>query len=616
MGPWSLVPSLHAGTASPSNRPPAARRWITNAAFALLLVYTWSQGRSVAEHAATHGADSAPGWNGVRFREVAGASGISFRHQPTRVDPKVANLAPHLIAVGAAVSVVDADVDGLPDLYAVTSADHQPNALWRNQGDGSFEDVAARAGVADLNRDGHGASMGSTWADIDNDGDPDAYLYKWGHPQLLRNDLGAGGELAFTDITEVAGVDRWMSSHGATFLDRDLDGDLDLYVTGYFPEEHDLWDLKSTRIMHDSFEFSHNGGKNYLYDGDGRGGFVDVTDAAGLDSTLWTYAVVAADFDRDGWPDLYVANDYGPEELLRNRDGRTFARVDGIGLEKESKSGMCVTLGDVSNEARPAVYVTNISKAGYLFQGNNLRVSELDEGRGMEQIAKGQVADCGWAWGAQFGDLDNNGYQDLVVVNGFISASKERDYWYQMSKIGLANEAVIVDAAKWPPLDDRSLSGYERTRVLLNLTGDESSFVEVGLRVGVSDLNDGRAVARLDLDDDGLLDLVVANQNGPLLLYRNETDNHAAWVGFRLQGTQSNRDALGAEVIVTFREGRQLQIVTAACGFSSQNDRRLHFGLGKDPGDFQVHVRWPSGITQDLSGLAPGQYHTLMEPAR
>jgi len=590
---------------TPGN-PNRIKRALVHAGFAGLVAFTWYEGRLAP---AVREAPRPGKASGIRFREVAREVGIDFVHGATTVDPDVANIAAQITAVGAAVSVCDADGDGHPDLYAISSADGAANALYRNRGDGTFEDVAARAGLAELNVPGELACMGSVWADYDNDGDQDVFVYGWGQGQLLRNE----GQLRFVRVTAESGLAFRANSNAATWFDYDEDGWLDLYVTGYFAEEHDLRALETTRIMHDSFEFARNGGRNRLYRSLGDGTFEDVTEEAGVGSTRWTYAAVAADFDRDGWPDLYLANDYGPEELFLNRDGERFELASGIGLEGESKSGMCVALGDVWSQGKLSVFVTNISRRGYLFQGNNLRVSMLDVQGPMLQLADGDVADCGWAWGAQFGDLDDDGFQDLVVANGFISASRERDYWYQMSKISLATGDVVADAALWPAFEDRSLSGFERTRVLRNLGTSTARFVEIGREVGLDDHYDGRAVALADLDGDGRLDVVIANQRGPLLVYKNESEGSGRWIAFDLRGTLGNRDAIGAEVELEFADRRQLQVVTSACGFAAQNERRLHFGLGSDPGAVRAVVRWPSGARTQLEDPELDRVHVVTE---
>lgn len=543
----------------------------------------------------------------LRFTDGTGAAGITFRHARADIDDRVAAIEAQITATGASVSICDSNGDGLLDLYACTSAEGEPNALYENQGDGTFQDVAEAVGLADMNRPGEGCSNGSVWADYDNDGDQDCFVVKWGHGQLMRND----GE-SFSDVTAELGLRHWINSNHANWFDYDRDGRLDLFIAGYFREEHDLWQLETSRIMHDSFEFSRNGGRNRLFHQEPDGTFREVSEELGIEGDRWTYASVAADFDQDGWQDLFLANDYGSEELWRNLGGTGFQLVEDIGLTGESKSGMCVALGDLWNGERLGVYVTNISKRGYLFQGNNLRENLVPLGLGFAQRAVMPVIDCGWAWGAQFTDLDNDGWQDLVVVNGFISASKERDYWYQMSKISLATGDVVADAAQWPELGDRSLSGFERTRAFLNNRRKGVSFREVGLELGLDDRLDGRAVVSADLDGDGLPELVVANQDGPLLLYHNEGPG-GSWVQLDLEGTRSPRDAYGARVELTHGDRKQLRVHTAASGFSSQAGPRLHFGLGEHSGPVDLKITWPSGHVEERRGLAANETHRIVE---
>lgn len=551
---------------------------------------------------------------GFRLRERGAERGIAFRHRETTLDPKLDNVAPHVSGMGAAVSLVDFDNDGWTDLYATSSRFGTPNALLRNEA-GRFRDVGASAGLADVNREGQGVSMGSIWADFDGDGFEDVFLYKWGRQQLFRS----RGDGTFEDVSARAGVDRWMNSNSACWLDYDRDGFLDLYVAGYFREDVDMWNLASTRIMQESFEFAQNGGHNVLWRNRGDGTFEDVTARTGCDSTRWTLAVAAADMDGDGFVDLYLANDYGPEELFRNVGGERFERALGAGLEESSKSGMSVTLGDFENDGTLGVYVTNISNAGHLFQGNNLRRNRLAKNGKLYNIADASssvsraIVDCGWAWGAQFGDLDNDGRLDLFVTNGFVSASKERDYWYGMSKVAGGASEIFEDAKFWEPMGDASLSGYEQSRVLHNLGG--GVFRDVASAVGVTDLEDGRAVAFGDLMNRGALDAVVANQRGPLQVYENEVAPGRGWVQLRLRGRGANTSAIGAMVELAFGGAKQVQCVQAGSGFCAQNDRRLHFGLGAATAIDSARVRWPSGRVQELAALELNRLNVIEEPA-
>src|SRR5216110_2299481 len=565
----------------------------------------------------------------IHLNDVAHASGIDFVHQSPTLDRKVAHIAAHIAALGACVSVADVNNDGWPDLYFTSSRFGAANALYINQKDGTFRDAATEAGIGTLNRAGEGVSMGAVWGDYDNDGFEDLLVYKWGYPQLFHN-LGNG---RFEDVTAQSGLRTWMNSNGAVWFDFDRDGLLDLYITGYFRSDIDFWHLTTTRIMQHSWEFASNGGKNLLFKNLGNGHFKDVTDSLGVGSTRWTLAAASADFNDDGWPDLYLANDYGPEELFLNHEGRHF-ELARAGLEDDSKSGMAVTLGDVYNRGRLDAFITNISEKGFLFQGNNLRINFLKELGRFDEVASGVVADAGWACGAQFGDLNNDGWLDLIVLNGFISADSGRDYWYAMSKIAGAQGNIFEDAKNWPPIGTASLSGYERSRVLLNR--GTAGFVDVAEAAGVTDLLDGRSVAMADLFNRGTLDVVVANEKGRALVYKNELPGSSPspeepalsaakgrggqrvrthWIELKLVGTRSNRSAIGAEVTAEIGPGRQRQVVDGGSGFCSQNDRRLHFGLG-DQRLGRVTIRWPSGQTQVLDGVTIDQLHVITEPPR
>src|SRR2546426_3490410 len=582
-----------------------SRRFIVIAAFVAAI------GAVVILHAgATSSALSAS--ESIHLGEVAHASGIDFVHQSATLDPRVNHIAAHIAALGACVSVADVNNDGWPDLYFTTSRFGASNALYLNQKDGTFRDVAADAGVGAVNRAGEGVSMGAVWGDYDNDGLEDLLVYKWGYPQLFHN-LGNGH---FEDVTAQSGLRTWMNSNGAVWFDFDRDGLLALYITGYFRSDIDFWHLKTTRIMQASWEFASNGGKNLLFKNLGNGRFKDVTDSMGVGSTRWTLAAAAADFNDDGWPDLYLANDYGPEELFLNHEGKRF-ELARAGLEDDSKIGMAVAIGDVYNRDRHDVFVTNISERGFLFQGNNLRINFLKELGRFDEVAKGIVADAGWAWGAQFGDLNNDGLLDLVIVSGFISADTGRDYWYAMSKIAGAQGNIFEDAKNWPPIGNASLSGYERPRVLLN-RGREG-FVDVAEAAGITHRLDGRSVAVADLFNRGALDVIIANAKGRSLLdrYTLSSAGKGHTVELKLIGTRSNRSAIGAEVTAEFGGVKQRQVVSGGTGFCSQNDRRLHFGLGGGQNRLgRVTIRWPSGTVQTLENLAMDQLHVITEPSR
>ena len=548
---------------------------------------------------------------GFYLEEVARSSGVNFIHQAPTLDRQLDHIMPQVASMGAAVSIVDFDRDGWADIYVTNSGEGSKNSLYRNMGDGSFSDVAAKLGVADLNQAGTGVSMGAVWGDYDNDGYEDLFLYKWGRPELFHNDAGR----AFTRVTDKAGLPSWVNANTAVWFDFDSDGLLDLFLGGYYAEDVDLWHLKTTRMMPESFEYAKNGGRKYLFHNLRNGLFEEVSQKVGIDTRRWALAATAADLRGTGHPDLFIANDYGISELYVN-DGkrfRDFGRQAGVGFSP--KSGMSAAVGDILNQGQYAIYVSNISEEGVLIQGNNLWVPKqgtAGDSLQYDNLARAMDVELGgWSFGAQFGDLNNDGNLDLYLVNGYVSANRNTNYWYDFSKIAGGNSTIISDAAHWPAMEGRSLSGYQQKRAWLN--DGTGKFINVAQAVGATDTYDGRAVALVDLWNRGVLDVVVANQRGPLLIYKNTVTPDNQWIDFELEGTASNRSAIGAEVRL-FRNGQQqVQQVSGGSGFCAQNQRQLHFGLGKQPRLEKAEIRWPSGKVETIKTLVAGQRYKIKE---
>ncbi|HXC00555.1 MAG TPA: CRTAC1 family protein [Terriglobales bacterium] len=554
--------------------------------------------------------------HGFYLEEVSHAAGINFVHQSPQLDPKLERIMPEVASMGASVSIVDFDRDGWPDIYVTNSAIGSKNALYRNMHDGTFKDVAGEMGIADVNQPGTGVSTGAVWGDYDNDGYEDLFLIKWGRPELFHNDQGRG----FTRVTEQAGLPPWANANTAVWFDYDGDGLLDLFVGGYYSEDIDLWHLTTTRIMPDSFEYAKNGGRKYLFHNLGDGKFEEVSEKVGINSRRWALAAAAADLRGTGHPDLFVANDYGVSELYFN-DGHRFHEVgEQTGIGFAPKSGMNAAFGDILNQGKYAVYVSNISEDGILIQGNNLWMPK--EGTAGDTLKYQNLARDfgvelgGWSFGAQFGDLNNDGTLDLYLTNGYISLDRNRSYWYDFSKVAGGNSSIIGDAKNWPAFEGRSLSGYQTKRLWLN--DGAGKFVDVAQAVGATDTYDGRSVALVDLWNRGALDVVVANQNGPLLLYKNTVAPENQWVEFELEGTGSNRgsnrSAIGAQVTLFWNNQQQIQEISGGSGFAAQNDRRLHFGLGRNPHVEKAVIRWPSGKIQTIDDPATDQLHKIKEP--
>jgi enediyne biosynthesis protein E4 len=556
-------------------------------------------------------ADSAIESFGFYFSEVSRQSGIDFVHHSPMLDPRIDPILPQIASMGASVSVCDFDNDGWNDLYVTNSSFGYSNALYQNQKDGSFKDVAESLGVADLNREGSGVSMGSVWADYDNDGYEDLFVYRWGKPELFKNEEGK----RFVKVTDKSGLPSWINANTAIWFDYNSDGFVDLFIGGYFREDVNLWLLNDTKILTESFEYSQNGGRNFLFKNRKDGTFIDVTVETGLTSTRWTLAAGAADINQDGYPDLFIANDYGISEFYINEKGKKFDEIHEsalIGLTP--KSGMNVSFGDIYNKGQMGIYVSNITEEGILLQGNNFWVPIKDKEKFLYANLAQQagIESGGWSYGAQFGDFNNDGFTDLYLANGYISAKKGTSYWYDYSKVTSGNKAIISDIKNWPSMRGRSQSGFQRNKIWLN--DGSGHFRDVAKYVGGDEHLDSRAVATADLWNRGVLDVIVANQNNRLLILKNNVNSENHWIAFELKGTRGNRSAIGATVSLYRGSQSLVQIVSGGIGFCSQNQRRLQFGLGKTSAIDKAVITWPDGNQQILKDIQVDRLIQIREP--
>ncbi|MCB2262222.1 MAG: FG-GAP-like repeat-containing protein [Candidatus Thiosymbion ectosymbiont of Robbea hypermnestra] len=537
---------------------------------------------------------------GPRFEDVAQKAGTVFSHARARFHPSVQPIMPWLTAGGAGVAVGDYDRDGLDDIYVVTSREDAPNALFRNKGDFQFENVAAELGVADVNGEETGTSGHAIWFDYDGDGWLDLLLVRFGQLGLFRNVQGR----AFEEKTREAGLSKLLNSLAAAAFDYDRDGDLDLYLGGYFPEK-DFNRLPDTKVLFDSWETAKNGGPNYLFRNNGDGTFTDVTAAAGVEDTGWSMAVGHGDLDNDGWQDLYVANDFGGDTVFRNQGDGTFADVTRSVIGIDTKKGMNAEIADYNNDGLLDIYVTNMTEP-YLHECNMLWENQ-GEFRFSDVSTETGSCDTGWGWGAKFFDADNDGLQDLYVANGFISAGAE-DYMHKLLDFVFEEGIDLRDATQWPDMAGYSMAGYERNYFLHQRFG---TFVSVGAAAGVDDEGDARGVATADFDLDGRMDFAVTNVAGPLRLFRNVTEPTGGWVGFVLRQATANPFAVGGRIAIEAGGERMLREVAVGTGFNSQSTLGAHFGLGRADKIDKVTVTWPDGVSETLEPPAPGAWYVL-----
>jgi hypothetical protein len=459
------------------------------------------------------------------------------------------------------------------------------NALYRNLGNGKFQDVAAKAGVDRLPFYGMGVAVG----DYDNDGHADLYITGTPRAALYHNN----GDGTFTDVTEKAGVKnegRWSAC--AVWFDYDRDGLLDLLVCNYTQINFDnpkVCEFNGVRTYCDQKVYA--GMPLTLYHNNGDGTFTDVSHSSGVDKYIGrALGAVAIDVDDDGWPDVFVARDASPNLLLINRHDSTFAdRGDQAEISFDengvAKAGMGVDAGDLLGNGHPAFVVANfndefhslfVSQGKYPFEDWTTRSR-------LASITKSYVG-----WGTHFLDYSNEGNLGLAIINGHLNQVIEMargDVQYKQPLLLLHNNGQGV-------LEDMRATAGEAFR---------KGYTGRGLAVG-------------DYDNDGAIDLIFTCLNARPVLLHNNVGAENAWIGFQLVGTKSNRDAIGAKLTLRAGNRKLVRWITGGSSYLSSHDKRVIFGLGRQaPESVDLQIRWPSGQTQTVSGLKPRNYHLIRE---
>jgi hypothetical protein len=593
----AAVPPI-AGEPAPEGRPPAA----VAASAAVAPQATALRGPAGRAEAGDRGR-----W----FEDVTRRAGLAVAHHNRAFHNPYADIMAGYTSLGAAAAAADYDGDGYEDLFVTDSSEGGRNHLFHNNGDLTFTDVAEAAGVAAGN-DAENATADAIWFDYNNDGRPDLFVVRFGHSQLFEN-LGNG---KFKDVTKQAGLDRYLNSISAIAFDYDHDGYLDLFVANYFPPVN-LFHPGTPRFFPESFETAKNGGGVTVYHNNGNGTFTDVTAKVGLAGISgWTLDLGHGDAANDGWDDLYVACDFGTDYFFLNNHDGTFADRTATAIGYDTKKGMNADWGDYDNDGWLDVFVTNITD-DYMREGNflwhnngNLTFTDVARETG--------TWETGWGWAGKFFDYDNDGWLDLYVVNGWVSAGPQ-SYVPDVFAMIVRPGVDLADARSWPPMGDKSLSGYEKKKLFHNEGGQ--LFRDQAARHGLDSVRDGRGIVVADFDNDGRMDLFVTNANAEPYLYHNVLPTGAHWLELELEGRRSNRDAVGAKVWVTPAAGsgpggrgpRMLRFVDGGNGFASQSTKRLHFGLGAAAAAEQVEVQWPSGLRQSFAGVAADHIYRLVE---
>jgi hypothetical protein len=529
----------------------------------------------------------------IAFADRTLAAGLSFkttygaREKSTYI----------LETTGTGVAFLDYNGDGYLDIFLANgttleglSQGEKPRcALYRNNGDGTFTDVTVQAGVA---RTGWG--QGVAVADYNNDGWPDIYLTFFGENVLFKNN----GDGTFTDVTAAAGVAAGGWSTGAAFADYDNDGYLDLYVARYVDFDLKTASLPGSRpnCFYHGFPVMCGprglpGGRDILYHNNRDGTFTDVTVAAGdLDKSRYRgLGVVWGDYDNDGWPDLFVANDAHPNLLYHNNHNGTFSEVAfaaGVAFDDDGRerAGMGTDFGDYNNDGWLDLVVTNFygePHSLYLNQGNGTFL-ETTWPSGVGEVTVPYLG-----WGTGFVDLDNDGWKDLFFIHGHVYPE--------------------VDAHH---LDER----YAQRNLVFRNRGD-GTFADVTAAAGaaMAQKRVGRGAAFGDYDNDGRVDVVISNVNDGVVLLHNESPPDNNWLTMKLVGHRSNRDGIGARITAQLGATKLMHEIHGGGSYLSQSDLRAHFGLGKAEVVPSVEIRWPSGTIDRLDRVRANQILVVEE---
>lgn len=521
---------------------------------------------------------------GVKLTDVTAKAGIQFTHNSGRVGKKY---MPETLGSGAAF--FDADGDGWLDVFLVNGKDWKPGgkktlpALYKNDRDGTFTEVTRGSGL-DVEAYGLGVAVG----DYDNDGRQDVYVTALEGDRLFRNQ----GGFKFKDVTAAAGIQNADFGTSAAWLDYDRDGRLDLFVANYvqWSPEKDLWCSLDGATKSYCTPESYKGTSSKLYRNLGGGKFQDVSKKAGVaDPTSKSLGVAVLDYNSDGWPDLFVANDTQPNKLYRNRGNGTFLEEGleaGVAFSEEgiARGAMGVDAADYDRSGRPHLLVGNFSNemlALYHNEGSGVFVDEAPAS------AVGRASLLSLAFGVFFFDYDLDGHLDILAANGHIE-----------EEIGRVQPRIQY---RQPPLLFRNLGKGKFQPVTESMGADFNRPLVA------------RGAAYGDYDRDGDLDVLLTTNHGPAHLFRNDGGNRNHWLRIRTKGAKSNRDGIGATVRVTSASGKQWQHVRSGSSYCSQSDLALTFGLGSDKVAQAVEIEWPSGAKQKLTNVPANQILTVEE---
>lgn len=535
----------------------------------------------------------------VKLVDISDESGLDFTHADElyslfRHLPHVTHLGRWLESISASVSVVDINKDGLYDVFLTSTQIGSASKFFINQGNNKFVDKAADYNLSSLI-----TAARSVFFDCDNDKTMEVLITAHTQNKVMKMDKYG----KFRDKVVLTFSKDAQLSTAVNVFDFNRDGNLDIIVNGF-----------GHLNVPESLVSARNGSEMRLFEGKGSCEFEDVTEKLNFGRNFFAHAFAVVDlWNRGNKLDLWMATDFNEDHIFEQQDNYEYKDVSYLKSKSQSQSGMAAEAYYENNSPYPSIYVSHVFKTGYVTDGNKIWNWDPKNKMYFNNAREMGVNRCGWAWGGASLDIENDGDPDLLVANGFVSGDSTKNWWFVFQTTMNSARPLVGTPKHWPDMRNLNMSGHEQDCLFINDGKHRYRDYSKALNFDV-DKRDGRGIARIDSDNDGLIDLVVANQKQKAYFYHNQSSGNYNWIGFELEATKSQWQALGAKLILTLEDGTVMRkIYYYMNGYAAEHDPRAVFGMGRQKPKSLV-IEWPSGNQTTITDLQTNKYQRIVEP--